>query len=246
MGTNNFLFVILNVILVVSGTFWPSPLSDITQFLVQFNARWILQLIKGLFNDLQILLKYFSRTTIFAFYNVPPAAAFPKILDFYLKHDEIFLETLSGFPASVTVSLLNCHKLPHVWEYLLLYSIKLCIGIIISTFAAVSMCSSFIWVTHLVNGAQFLNATSAFSILPVTVIYPVRRIYASEKWQRLDLTTFVSNLMLESFSFPSQYSVLFLPLMTYYFLVANFEDSLSVSFNKFTIIWVSILYIVND
>ena len=42
--------------------------------------------------------------------------------------------------------------------------------------------------------------------------------------------------MLESFSFLSPYSVLFWLLITYHFLVANFEDSLSVSFDKFTMI----------
>ena len=38
--------------------------------------------------------------------------------------------------------------------------------------------------------------------------------------------------MLESFSFPSLYSVLSGSLMTYHFLATNFEDSLSVSFKK--------------
>ena len=61
---------------------------------------------------------------------------------------------------------------------------------------------------------------------------------------KFDLITFVSNLMLESFSFPSPCSALFWSLITYCFLVANFLDSLSVSFNKFTIFWVSVLYIV--
>ena len=49
-----------------------------------------------------------------------------------------------------------------------------------SRFLAVSMCSLFIWVTYLVNGAQFLNAILVFSSPPVAVISFVTRIYASE------------------------------------------------------------------
>ena len=36
------------------------------------------------------------------------------------------------------------------------------------------------WVIHLVNGAQFLNATWVLVFTPVAVISPVTRIYASE------------------------------------------------------------------
>ena len=61
--------------------------SDILQFLVQFNSRWILEFIKVVSNDLQKLLKYFSGTTIFVFFNVPSLTWFPKILDLYLKDD---------------------------------------------------------------------------------------------------------------------------------------------------------------
>ena len=60
MGTYNFLFVILNVLLPI--------LSDITQFLVQFTSRYILQLIKDMSNNRQKLIKYFSGTAIFAFF----------------------------------------------------------------------------------------------------------------------------------------------------------------------------------
>ena len=45
---------------------------------------------------------------------------------------------------------------------------------------AVTMCSSIIWVTHFLNGAQFLNATLVFGLPPVAVISPVIRIFASE------------------------------------------------------------------
>ena len=49
-----------------------------------------------------------------------------------------------------------------------------------SRLSAVSLCSSFIWVTHPVNGAQFLNATLVFAFPTVAAISPVTRIYASE------------------------------------------------------------------
>ena len=43
-------------------------------------------------------------------------------------------------------------------------------GIIISKLSAVSTCSSFMCVTHLVKGAQFLNATLVFATIPATFI----------------------------------------------------------------------------
>ena len=49
-----------------------------------------------------------------------------------------------------------------------------------SKFSAVSTCSSFKCVTHLVNGLQFLKAISVFQSPPTTAISPVTRIYASE------------------------------------------------------------------
>ena len=45
------------------------------------------------------MLRYFNGTAIFALINTPSSAGFPKILDLYLKDDELFVETLSGFPA---------------------------------------------------------------------------------------------------------------------------------------------------
>ena len=61
-----FVFVILNFV---------SAIADITQSLVQFNSRWILQLINGISKDFESLLKYFSLTAIFAFSNTPFSAA---------------------------------------------------------------------------------------------------------------------------------------------------------------------------
>ena len=42
------------------------------------------------------------------------------------------------------------------------------------------MCSSFVLVIHLVNGAQFLNATLVFALPLVAVVSPVTRICVSE------------------------------------------------------------------
>ena len=49
-----------------------------------------------------------------------------------------------------------------------------------SRFLALSICSSFIWVTNLVNGVQFLNAKLIFEAPPAAAISPVTRIYVSE------------------------------------------------------------------
>ena len=102
IGTYNLVFVILNVV---------SVIAYITQSLVQFNSRQILQLINGISKDLQKLLKYFSGTAIFTFLNTLLSAAVSglKKLDLYLKDDE------SAFPLFIfCLSLLNCHKIPEV------------------------------------------------------------------------------------------------------------------------------------
>ena len=100
----------------------------------------------------------------------------------YLKGVELTKETLSGFTAFVSGnwSLLNCYKFPEVSEYLSLYSIKLYIDKLhISRLLAPSTCSSFIWVMHLVYGAQFLNTTLVLALPPVAVMSAVTRIYES-------------------------------------------------------------------
>ena len=84
-----------------------------------------------------------------------------------------------------------------------------------------------------VNGAKVLNVTLVSAATAATFISPDTNL-------RFGLTTFVSNLMVESFSLPLPYCLLFWPLIMYHFLVSNFEDSLSESFNIFTIFSVSI------
>ena len=53
-------------------------------------------------------------------------------------------------------------------------------GRITCKFSAVSTCSSFISLKHLVKGAQFLNATLVSAAISPIFISPVTRIHASE------------------------------------------------------------------
>ena len=56
---------------------------------------------------------------------------------------------------------------------------------------------------------NFINAALVFGPHPAVVISPVTRIDSFEESQIFNLTTFVSNLMLESILFSSPYLVLF-------------------------------------
>ena len=135
------------------------------------------RLIKGIFKDLQKLLKNFSGTAIFTPF------LFVIRLDLYLNNDEIFWiwlpSTVKSTSHSIS-SLLNHHKLPEVSQQLSLYSIKLYIGIVISICSASSVKVSLISVLHFVNGAQFLDTLFVLSLAPTTAIFAVTEIYASE------------------------------------------------------------------
>ena len=89
------MFVILNIVYIVLA------IVDITQSLVQFSSRWILQIINGIFKHLQKLVKCFSETAIFTFLNTPLSVSFSFLnkLDLYLKDVELFVGTLPGFPS---------------------------------------------------------------------------------------------------------------------------------------------------
>lgn len=109
MGIYIFVSVILNSV--------SSAILDITQFLIQLNSRWILQLMKGISSDRQKLLKYLSGTAIFAPFNtslLPAAAGFPKMRHLYLNDIDLSEVRLLGFPSLVMGNsyLLDCHKLP--------------------------------------------------------------------------------------------------------------------------------------
>ena len=109
-------------------------------------------------------------------------------------------------------------------------------------------------VEQFLNVAQFLNTTcvaassgcflwgsipaTTATIVLVTVIFPLTKIYASEYSQRLDSIDFVYNFI------GSWYE--YLPFdslsITFHFFVANFEFLLSEPFSKFTVFCVSIIY----
>ena len=64
--------------------------------------------------------------------------------------------TIAPLQFTAGSSLEDCHKLPDVFEWLLLYSIKLYTGITTSMPMTLSTCISFILLMQLVNGAKLL------------------------------------------------------------------------------------------
>ena len=83
-----------NFVSLIINTASPSPVYNTHSFFhVRFNL--ILQLIKGISNDLKKLLKYFNGTTIFTFNLLTPAAlpatsvTLPNNLILYLKESEL-------------------------------------------------------------------------------------------------------------------------------------------------------------
>ena len=86
---------------------------------IQFNSRWILQLINGISRDLRKLLRQFNGTTIYVFFTelfvlLTASAVFPTRAALYLNDWE--LSTLKSALLVGTSSLLNYHKLPDVPE----------------------------------------------------------------------------------------------------------------------------------
>ena len=81
---------------------------------MHFNESSSLQLINGISNDLQKLLKYFSGTAIFTPFFVPLFSVLPIILALYLNEGALLLLVTS---ALLTISsLLKPYKLPDVSE----------------------------------------------------------------------------------------------------------------------------------
>ena len=71
-----------------------SPAPDKIQSTIQFNSRWILQLIDGISSDLPKLLKHFIGVTIFVlftklFVSLTASAVFPTIAALYLNGWEL-------------------------------------------------------------------------------------------------------------------------------------------------------------
>ena len=89
---------------------------------IEFNSRWVLQLINAI-NDLQELLKYFNGTTTFIFFTklFSPAASavFPTRAALYLNDLELktlLLPTVKSALLAGGSSVLKCHKPPGVSE----------------------------------------------------------------------------------------------------------------------------------
>ena len=75
-----------------------STTLDNIQFLYHVNESSTLQLINGISNDLQKLLKYFNGTAIFTPYFLPPFGMVSIRFDLYLKDDELSVLTSERFP----------------------------------------------------------------------------------------------------------------------------------------------------
>ena len=87
------------------------------QSLIEFNSRSVLQLINGISNDLQKLLKYFNETTIFVIFTelfglLTASTVLPTRAALYLNGLE--LSILKSALLAVISSLLTWHKLPDV------------------------------------------------------------------------------------------------------------------------------------
>ena len=77
-----------------------TAILDMTKFSTHLNLGQILQLIKGISDERQKLLKYFSGTAICApvgFLFAASAAVFTKMLDLYLIAPELSVVTLPGY-----------------------------------------------------------------------------------------------------------------------------------------------------
>ena len=121
----------------------------------QVKMRLISQLINGISRVLQKLLKCFNATAISTSFVLPAVGIFPVILTLNLNHSDCVILTFGS-------SLQYCHKLSDVFEYLLLYIIKLYIGITRSIYFALSVWVLFISLMQSVNGADFLNINPLF------------------------------------------------------------------------------------
>ena len=84
------------------------------QFLFRVNESSTLQLINGICNDLQKLLKYFNGTAIFTPFFIPLLSVLP--IRFALFLNEGALSSLVISALLIISSLLKFHKLPEVSE----------------------------------------------------------------------------------------------------------------------------------
>ena len=104
IGTCNLASAILN--------FAESLALDKMQYLIQFNLRWVLQLINYISNDLKKLLKYVDGTTIFVSFT-ELFALWTVFAALCLTDWELIVKSTLLFGTSF---LLNYHKLLDVSE----------------------------------------------------------------------------------------------------------------------------------
>ena len=118
IGTHNFVSVVLKNALSepVASAFAPTGAEVNTQISIHPNESSILQLINGVSNDLQKLLKYFRGKAIFIlfFFVVPFISVLPIRFALYLN--ELALLSLVTSALSTISFLLKSRKLPEVSE----------------------------------------------------------------------------------------------------------------------------------
>ena len=83
------------------------------QFSIHDKESSTLQLIKGISNDLQKLLKYLNSETILTPFKSSALFVSPTNYDLYLNDEELTIGTFALFSIS---SLLNCYKISDVSE----------------------------------------------------------------------------------------------------------------------------------
>ena len=117
IGTHNFVSVVLKNALSepVASAFAPTGAEVNTQISIHPNESSILQLINGVSNDLQKLLKYFRGKAFFIlFFVVPFISVLPIRFALYLN--ELALLSLVTSALSTISFLLESRKLPEVSE----------------------------------------------------------------------------------------------------------------------------------
>ena len=91
--------LIVKIILLELALTLSAPAAEKTQYFVNLNFNYILQLITVISCDFQKLLKYFNSTIIVPFFKilfVPSASVFPNNLALYSKESKLLLLAISG------------------------------------------------------------------------------------------------------------------------------------------------------
>ena len=98
-GRYNFVSLILKIILLELTFSLSAAAADKAQYFVHLRFSFMLQLVNGISNDIQKLLKYFNGTSIVAFFRIPiasSASVLPKNLALYLKDLKLLVLAISA------------------------------------------------------------------------------------------------------------------------------------------------------